>query len=222
MTLEQYLEILKPEVEKLFKGDQSGHDISHLERTLKTALHIQSKEGGDRVVVGISAYMHDIHRVISIEGKDFASPKDSLPKAKRILKKLNLEKETLDKILECIEYHECYNWSDPDNANRSKEVHIVQDADNLDSAGAMGVIRSFVYGTMYGIPMFDANQPLVFDKNYIEDHITKESSLHYVYKKCSFLDKSMNTRTGKKLSKPRTKFIKKFIKQFIAEHECNF
>lgn len=53
--LEEYIEKLKPFVMKLFKNDSSGHDISHLERVMKLALHIQEIEGGDRVIIGISA-----------------------------------------------------------------------------------------------------------------------------------------------------------------------
>lgn len=53
--LEEYIEKLKPFVMKLFKNDSSGHDISHLERVMKLALHIQEMEGGDRVIIGISA-----------------------------------------------------------------------------------------------------------------------------------------------------------------------
>ena len=64
MLVEEYIEILKPEVVEMFKEDSSGHDISHLERTMNLALHIQEHEGGDRVVIGISAFLHDIHRLI--------------------------------------------------------------------------------------------------------------------------------------------------------------
>ena len=59
--LEEYIEKLKPFVIELFKNDSSGHDISHLERTMKLSLSIQEKEGGDRIIIGISAFLHDVH-----------------------------------------------------------------------------------------------------------------------------------------------------------------
>ncbi len=51
--LEDYINKLRPEVLKLFKDDSSGHDITHLERTMNIALLLQKYEGGDEIVVGI-------------------------------------------------------------------------------------------------------------------------------------------------------------------------
>ena len=39
--LEEYIDIIKPYIIDLFKDDSSGHDISHLIRTMNTALYIQ-------------------------------------------------------------------------------------------------------------------------------------------------------------------------------------
>ncbi len=222
MELEKYLNLIKPEVEKIFSGDQTGHDVSHLERTLKAALHIQSFEGGNKLVVGLAAYLHDVHRIIKPKFGDYASPKDSLPIIEKILNKTDLDLDTKNKILECVEFHECYNWSDPKNKHRSLEVHILQDADNLDAIGAMGIIRAFNYGIIRNIPMYNANEPLVYDINYIEDHDTKESVIHYFYNKLFRLGKNMNTKTGKKLANKRIKFMENFVKQFINEHESKF
>ena len=42
MELEEYIEKLKPLVIKIFEQDSSGHDISHLERTMKKSKHIDN------------------------------------------------------------------------------------------------------------------------------------------------------------------------------------
>ena len=39
--VEKYIEELKPYVMELFKYDSSGHDISHLIRTMNIALYLQ-------------------------------------------------------------------------------------------------------------------------------------------------------------------------------------
>ena len=80
--LEEYIEKLRPFVIELFKNDSTGHDISHLERTMKTAVYLCEKEGGDRIIVGISAFLHDVHRIMQNETGDFVSPKDSLDTVK--------------------------------------------------------------------------------------------------------------------------------------------
>lgn len=50
---------------------------------MKLALYLQEKEGGDKVVVGISAFLHDIHRILGNEKGHFVSPKESLETVKR-------------------------------------------------------------------------------------------------------------------------------------------
>lgn len=62
--LEEYIEKLRPIVLELFSKESSGHDIGHLERTMNLALYLQEKEGGDRVIIGISAFLHDVHRIM--------------------------------------------------------------------------------------------------------------------------------------------------------------
>ena len=69
--LEEYIEKLKPYVIKLFKDYSRGHDISHLERTMNIALYLQEKEGGDRIIIGISAFLHDVHRIMQNESGKF-------------------------------------------------------------------------------------------------------------------------------------------------------
>lgn len=43
--LESYIEKLRPFIIEFFGKDSSGHDIGHLERTMRTALYLQEKEG---------------------------------------------------------------------------------------------------------------------------------------------------------------------------------
>ena len=49
--LEEIIEKLRKKVDIYFGKDASGHNIDHLERTLRYALYLQSKEGGDRAVL---------------------------------------------------------------------------------------------------------------------------------------------------------------------------
>lgn len=164
--LEEYIEKLKPFIIELFKNDSSGHDISHLERTMKLALHIQEKEGGDRLIIGISAFLHDVHRIMQNETGKFVSPKDSLGTVRKILANVDLDEEQVNKICYCIEYHEEYNW----NGNNVNDINtlILQDADNLDAIGAIGIGRTFSYGGSHNIVMYDENVELNENNDYSE------------------------------------------------------
>lgn len=214
--LEEYIEKLKPFLIRLFKNDSSGHDISHLERTMKLALHIQEKEGGDRIIVGISAFLHDMHRIMQNETGKYVSPKDSLNEVRSILSNIDLNEEQVNKICYCIEYHEEYNW----NGSNVEDINtlILQDADNLDAIGAIGVGRTFSYMAVHNMPMYDENIPLNNIENYVENKIVVDpSSIHHFYHKLFKIGDNMNTDTARKIAEERTNFMKNFVNEFLEE-----
>ena len=223
--LEEYIEQLKPYVIELFSGDSSGHDISHLIRTMNTALYIQEKEGGDRLIIGIAAFLHDVHRILENEinkpGSEykFVSPKDSIPKVKEILSHVELTEDQIEKICFAIENHEIYNWNG-ENVDDLNTL-ILQDADNLDAIGAIGIARSFSYGGAHNVTMYDENVPLENDKVFVEGYLDP-STIHHFYHKLFKLGEQMNTETGKVLAKKRTDFMKAYTNEFLNEWHANY
>lgn len=210
--LEKYIEIIKPYIIDLFKDDSSGHDISHLIRTMNIAINICDKENGDKLIVGISAFMHDIHRIMQNEIGKFVSPKDSLPKVREILSNTDLSEDSINKICYCIEYHENYNWNG-DNVDDINTL-ILQDADNLD---AIGIGRTFSYGGAHNVLMYDEETPLRNDKDYSEDNETDPSTIHHFYHKLFNLANNMNTKTAREQAVARNEFMKKFVNEFLDE-----
>lgn len=215
--VEKYIEILKPKVIELFKNESSGHDIGHLERTKNTALFLQEKEGGDRVVIGIAAFLHDIHRIMEKETERFVSPKDSILKVQELIADLEITDQQKEKICQAIEFHEEYNWNNPENKLQDIEILIVQDADNLDAIGAIGIGRTFQYSGVHNIPMFVDNVPLENEKIYTEETGDDPSTIHHFYHKLFKLGKHMNTETAKKLSDNKTQIMKEFVENFLNE-----
>lgn len=218
--LEKYIEKIRPLVIELFKKDSSGHDISHLERTMNTALYLQKKEGGDRIVIGIAAFLHDVHRIMQNETGIFVFPKDSLDTIRNILSKIDLSNEQVEKICYCIEYHEQYNW----NGNNVDDINtlILQDADNLDAIGAIGIGRTFYYGGVHNVVMYNPNAPLNEKNDYSESNGDDESTIHHFYHKLFKLGDNMNTKTAKELAKKRTDFMKNFVNEFLSEWNANY
>lgn len=218
--LEKYIEQLKPIVLDYFKKDSSGHDISHLERTMRTALYLQEKEGGDKIIIGIPSFLHDVHRIMQNERGVLVSPKDSLDTIKEILSNIDLSEEQVEKICYCIEYHEQYNW----NGNNVNDINtlILQDADNLDGIGAIGIGRTFSYGGSHNIIMYSEKTPLNENNDYSEFNGDDESTIHHFYHKLFKLGDNMNTQTGKELAKKRIDFMKLFVKEFLNEWNANY
>lgn len=217
--LEDYIKLLRPKVEEMFKSESSGHDISHLERVMNNALYIQSKEGGNRDVVGVSSFLHDIHRLKQNETGEYCSPKDSLPIIKELLTEINFPNELIEDVLNAIEHHETYNWNKEDIKTSKIEALILQDADNIDGTGAMGIARTFAYAGAHNIPFFDNNISIeeICKDGYKEETGGKETTIHHFYHKLLKLGESMNTTTAKELTNQKTEFMERYIDQFLKE-----
>lgn len=218
--LEEYISKLRPIVSKLFSEDFSGHDIGHLERTMKTALYLQEKEGGDRLIIGIAAFLHDVHRIMPNEQRSFVSPKDSLPMVRNILSNIDLTEEQVNKICHCVEYHEMYNW-DGNNVDDINTL-IVQDADNLDAIGAIGIGRGFLYAGCYNVKMYDDRIPIDEEKTFSVAEGNDESVIHFFYHNSFRLENNMNTKTAKELAKRKTEVMREFTKEFLNEWNANY
>lgn len=215
MEIEKIIKQLENEIHELFHKESSGHDIFHLKRVLNLALHIQKKEGGDRLVIAIAAFLHDIHRIIQNETGKFCPPKDSLPKIREILEKVDLSKEKLDKILHCVEFHEEYIFSSKGKTVNDIETLIIQDADNLDAIGAIGIGRTFMHGSSKGIPMWDPSVP--FNRKTFDESQEDVSTIHHFYSKLLKIKDTINTKTAKEMAKRKHRILEDFLKEFFKE-----
>ena len=220
--LEECIDKLRPIVKELCKKYKTGgHDIDHFNRTMKIALYLQSKEGGDVLIIGISSFLHDIHRLMQTEQSKYITPKDSLDEVIKIIEKSKIEltSDQINKILFCIEHHEDYNWNgfNVDDIN----TLILQDADNLDAIGAIGIGRSFGYAALNNQVFYDDKIPLEKFDGY-EEKIKDVSNIHFFNNKLVKLGDNMNTKTAKLIAKDRVEFIKKFIDEYIKEWNANY
>ena len=85
----QLINVLRPKVFELFKDDKTSHDMGHLSRTLKIALELQEKEGGDKEVIAVASFLHDLHRL----GSTGVDPKQTVPQVKELIANLPLTKK---------------------------------------------------------------------------------------------------------------------------------
>lgn len=213
--MEKIIKQLEEKVKTLFHKENSGHDIYHLKRVLNNALAIQEKEGGDKLIIAISALLHDVHRIMQNETGAFVSPKDSLPKIKEVLDTVDLTDEQKERIMHVIEFHEEYDFSKEGKTVNDIETLIVQDADNLDGMGAMSVARSFSYGAVNKIPMWAPEIP--FDQGIYDESKLDHSTVHHFHSKALKLKDNMNTKTAQSMAKHRHEFLKLFLQEFFDE-----
>lgn len=213
--MEKIFQEVEKYVSQAFGQEGSGHDIYHLKRVFNIALNIQEKEGGDRLIIGVAALLHDIHRLMQSSAKKVVTPEESLPRVKEILDTLDLKAEQKNRILNSIVFHENYNFSNTEKVSLDIETQILQDADRLDAIGAIGIGRCFTYSGHYDIPMWLPEVP-VDDKIY-KVTVHDPSALHHFYTKLLKLGSDMNTDTGRRMAKERHKFMQDFVTRFLDE-----
>ncbi|MBQ7798432.1 MAG: HD domain-containing protein [Clostridia bacterium] len=215
-----FINQLRDKVSKYFGEDASGHNTDHLERTLKYALYLQSKEGGDIIVIGISAFIHDVHRILGTKYNRFVSPKESLPIVSTFIEDLDVTTQQKQHILHAIEHHEEYSFGkDGINVN-DIESKILQDADNLDAIGAMGIVRALKYGFAHNIPDYEPSIPLY--QNEYEEKNNDISTIHHINNKLIRLGDHMNTTTAKNLAQKKIDLMKQFMNMYINESTGKF
>jgi len=219
--LEQCMQILKPNIEKYFAIDKSGHDLEHLYRVKNNALFLQSKEGGDKLVIALSSLLHDIHRIMSIDFNRYVTPQESITKVQEFLNLLPIKEEQKQHICFAISHHEEYNFGQEKVSVTDIESLILQDADNLDAIGAIGLLRTLQYGVSHNIKIYEKDTPLFYD-TYSEQKNANETTIQHIHNKLLRLPENMNTKTAKILATKRNKIMETFVNQFIDEWNGNF
>lgn len=206
---------LENEIKPLFKDDTTGHDLHHLKRVMNVALTIQKEEGGDRTVIAVSALLHDLHRIMQSKSGNFFTPKESLPAIRKILNKVEITESQKNRILHCIEYHDEYSFSENGQTVNDIETLVLQDADNLDAIGAIGIARTFLFGGYYKVKMWTPEYS--FDRKTYDEDKKDPSVIHHFHSKLIKLRDNMNTKTGKKMANERHNFMMLYLNEFFDE-----
>ena len=137
-------------VKKELENAEGGHDWFHIERVLKMAQYIQSKEGGDFELISLTALLHDIadHKYNNYNFEIGAT------KAFDLLMSEGANQELAEKVASLINIIS-FKGGDVSNQETSLEGKIVRDADRLDAIGAIGIARAFAYGGSKSRPLFN-------------------------------------------------------------------
>ncbi len=219
--MEPIFQPIADKVKSVLESESCGHDYYHAERVFKNALHIQAVENrGDRYVIGVAALAHDLCRPWEKKtGKSHFS-EEALSIITEHLKVAAVPDASLPAIIEVIRYHDTYDWDTP--MSKSIELQIVQDADNLDAIGALGIARTFAFGGANGLLMYEPGENLDFKAAFIDNPNHRTTTIAHFYEKLLKLYDYMNTATGKKLGLVRHERMEHFLKDFFAEWNGEF
>ena len=176
---------------EILGNNSSGHDFDHCLRVQNVSLDIASQYNCDRNLVALSALLHDIddEKIFGNNGHEHLIDFCTLN---------NVDSACRDKIIAIIDFLSL----DKKDSSVSIETKIVQDADNLDALGAIGLARMFAFGGATGKVLYNASN---------------NDSFSHVYQRLIKLPELMNTAYAKEEADKRLKFMRIFIEQFKSE-----
>lgn len=196
---------------KYFKNPVTGHDWFHVERVYQIAIKIGKDEKANIGILKPATLLHDIARKKEDMGKIKCHAQEGVKMARKILKNFNFPEEKIEKIAYVIKVHRYKQQIKP----KTLEAQILQDADRLDSLGAINVGRIFSYGGEHKRPMHD---PKIPPKSHYGSN-SATSINHFFEKIFKLKPKTFNTKAGQQLALERYRYTKNFVKRFLQEWE---
>lgn len=105
----------------------------------------------------------------------------------------------------------------------SLEFQIVEDADRLESIGAIAIARTFSYGGKKWRPIYDPThkpQKITSQKSY---RISERewSSINHFYEKLLLLKDLLHTQPARNIAQKRHEFMELYLEQFLHERNCD-
>lgn len=208
------IEKTKQHVKARLMREGSGHDWWHTFRVWQTAKYLQSEEGGNLEFIEVAALLH------------CAAEHDLRARADEKIRSI-----TMAGVLEALEIEEAwhepiiniaegcrYKGRDTQRAT-TLEGKIVQDANYLDTLGAIGLARGFTAGGYLGRVIHDpeVKQAVNLSKEAYQRRKREGTSINYFYEKSTQLLPLINTVTAQEIAAKRLLFMQNFLNEFKQE-----
>ncbi len=210
LSLEQWRQRFEAHVHSLWDGDPS-HDLGHFRRVWQMADHLARREAptANRRVLLAASYLHDLVNLPKDSPERSTASRRSAAAARRFLLAQGFPSSEIDAVCHAIEAHS-YSAAIPP---RSIEAKIVQDADRLDSLGAIGLARTFAISGRMGRCLLDPDDP--FARRRPLDDV--RFAIDHVPAKLEKLPARMCTATGRRLAERRLAFVRRFLAELARE-----
>jgi uncharacterized protein len=198
--------------EQIHGTSKGSHNWEHTLRVYRLAEHIAKKENAVLKTVRAAALLHDIAR--AQEDNSGGKTDHAVQGAKLaagILKSLGQSDVFTAMVCHCIETHRFRGKSIP----VSLEAKVLYDADKLDSIGAVGIGRAFLFAGEVGAKLHNKGVKLSETRPYTAD----DTAYREYMVKLRFVSRRMMTGEGRRLAEKRNKFMVRFFDRLNLETE---
>lgn len=210
-TLAPVTTIKLRELAKNYCDSEGGcHGPDHALRVEKTAIYIGRQMGARLDILAAGAILHDIGRrketslkgalCHAVYGAELARP---------ILQNLDFAPDDIEAICTTIISHRYRG----ENIPQSLEAKILFDADKLDSIGAIGIGRAFLFAGEIGAVLHNSSTDISGTKSYTSDDTAYRE---FKVKMCHIKER-MITPLGRELALERHAFMEIFFNRLDKE-----
>ena len=165
----------------------------------------------DPLVVLTACYFHDVVNLPKNHPQRHLASSKAAVETRRILSEdfIDFPVELHNAVAHAIQAHSFSAGIKPETL----EARIVQDADRLESLGAIGLARVFYTSGALGRALFDSDDPLGRDRQLDDASWT----LDHFQKKLLRLPDTMQTAEGKRLAQHNVAFLVTYMAKLCAE-----
>lgn len=205
------IEQIKQEMKKAFEKSKGSHDLDHTLRVYNLAVKIAEKEGANLEIIKLAALLHDIARPEQdkSQGK-ICHAELGKEKAKLILEKYQIDPKKIEQIIHCIATHRFRKSNQPE----TKEAKVLFDADKLDSIGAIGIGRAFLFAGEVGAKLHNEKG---VDIEKTKEYSPEDTAFREFAVKLRKVKDRLYTNTGKQIAESRHNYMENFFQRLDDE-----
>ena len=211
MKYQQAFNALSLKLRALLLDSGAGHDYDHTLRVMKNARLLLSEEPeADGETVTFAALLHDCARPEEHASKGkVCHAKRGAEIAFELLQQQGLPLEFCKAVSEAVRTHRYRDGIKP----CTPEGKVLFDADKLDSLGAVGLGRAFLFAGACGARVHNTAEEALTGEPYgVEDTAYREYLV-----KLRHLPDAMLTPAGRRLGKERVEFMTAFFERLDGE-----
>lgn len=211
MEYDTAFEALSVKLRALLLDSGAGHDYDHTLRVMKNAeLLLAQEPEADGEILRFAALLHDCARPEEHNSKgEVCHAQRGAEIALELMLDQGLPPDFCQAVAEAVRAHRYRDGIVPD----TPEGKILFDADKLDSLGAVGLGRAFLFAGSCGARVHNTAEEALAGEAYgVEDTAYREYLV-----KLRHLPAAMLTPAGRRLGEERLKFMTAFFERLDAE-----
>jgi uncharacterized protein len=206
--MKKWIKIFSDYIHNLESAD-AAHDASHVQRVAVNAMKFAKIEGADLSIIIPAVWLHDCYTVSKKSELRKQASRLSAEKAEKLLSEWGYPQDNIQAIKHAIAAHSYSANIKPETL----EAQIVQDADRIDSIGAIGVARMMMTGGKMDCTLYNEDDPFCVKR----EPQDRQWTVDHFYSKLLKLNAGFHTQAAQDEAQRRHDYMENFLKQLESE-----